>query len=90
MEPLTDQPFAQLPAASDPIPAVIETSDLKKFYRTGFWLTRKINSLQSCSLQVFQGENFWASGPQRRRQNHPAENPIGHCATLGRARLADG
>ncbi|HEY9909278.1 MAG TPA: ABC transporter ATP-binding protein [Thermosynechococcaceae cyanobacterium] len=62
MEPLTDRPL-QLPASVDPIPAVIETSELRKAYRTGFWLTQKVISLRNCSLQVFQGETFGLLGP---------------------------
>jgi ABC-2 type transport system ATP-binding protein len=63
MEPLTDQPLPQLPSSDDPIPAAIETAELKKSYRTGFWLTRKVASLKSCTLQVFQGETFGLLGP---------------------------
>ena len=63
MESLTDQPFPQLPSSSDPIAAVVETADLRKSYRTGFWLARKVPSLQSCTLQVFQGETFGLLGP---------------------------
>jgi len=44
-------------------PAVIETFELKKAYRTGFWLTQKVVSLRSCTLKVFQGETFGLLGP---------------------------
>lgn len=63
MEPLIDQPVPQLPPDAEPISAVVETSNLKKSYRTGFWLTRKITSLQSCTLKVFEGETFGLLGP---------------------------
>jgi ABC-2 type transport system ATP-binding protein len=42
---------------------VVETHELKKNYRTGFWLTQKISSLKGCTLQVFKGETFGLLGP---------------------------
>jgi ABC-2 type transport system ATP-binding protein len=42
---------------------VVETWDLRKVYRTGFWLDRKIESLKNCSLSVYQGETFGLLGP---------------------------
>ena len=42
---------------------IIETSQLRKVYRTGFWLNQKITSLKSCSLTVYQGETFGLLGP---------------------------
>lgn len=42
---------------------VIETWDLSKVYRTGFWLNQKIQSLKSCSLKVYPGETFGLLGP---------------------------
>lgn len=44
-------------------PTVVQTFDLSKVYRTGFWLNQKIASLKSCSLDVFQGETFGLLGP---------------------------
>ncbi|MBW4665816.1 MAG: ABC transporter ATP-binding protein [Chroococcus sp. CMT-3BRIN-NPC107] len=44
-------------------PTVVQTFDLSKVYRTGFWLNQKIPSLKSCSLSVFQGETFGLLGP---------------------------
>jgi ABC-2 type transport system ATP-binding protein len=44
-------------------PAVVETFELKKIYRAGFWLNQKIVSLKSCTLQVFEGETFGLLGP---------------------------
>ncbi|NJL85429.1 MAG: ABC transporter ATP-binding protein [Leptolyngbyaceae cyanobacterium SM1_1_3] len=44
-------------------PLVVQTSGLKKVYRTGFWLTQKVTSLQDCSLSVYQGETFGLLGP---------------------------
>lgn len=42
---------------------VVETWDLSKIYRTGFWLNKKIASLKNCSLTVYQGETFGLLGP---------------------------
>lgn len=42
---------------------VIQTYELRKVYRTGFWLNQKIPSLKSCSLTVYQGETFGLLGP---------------------------
>ena len=42
---------------------VIETWDLSKVYRTGFWLNQKIESLKACSLKVYPGETFGLLGP---------------------------
>ncbi|OWY65075.1 multidrug ABC transporter ATP-binding protein [cyanobacterium TDX16] len=44
-------------------PAVIQTSQLRKVYRTGFWMNQKIPSLKGCSLTVYQGETFGLLGP---------------------------
>ena len=42
---------------------IIQTSQLRKVYRTGFWLNQKITSLKSCSLTVYRGETFGLLGP---------------------------
>jgi ABC-2 type transport system ATP-binding protein len=42
---------------------VVETHELRKTYRTGFWLNQKIVSLKGCTLNVFQGETFGLLGP---------------------------
>ena len=42
---------------------VVQTSELSKVYRTGFWLNQKIESLKNCSLTVYQGETFGLLGP---------------------------
>ena len=51
-----------LPVTSDR-PAVVETYELRKVYRTGFWMNQKMVSLQGCTLQIFQGETFGLLGP---------------------------
>jgi ABC-2 type transport system ATP-binding protein len=56
---------ADLPAQLtkiDRIP-VVQTDELRKVYRTGFWLNQKIESLKKCSLTVYQGETFGLLGP---------------------------
>jgi ABC-2 type transport system ATP-binding protein len=50
-------------AASAERPIVLQTMGLQKIYRTGFWLNQKVVSLQSCTLQVRQGETFGLLGP---------------------------
>ncbi|MGB7440570.1 MAG: ABC transporter ATP-binding protein [Coleofasciculaceae cyanobacterium] len=42
---------------------VVEITQLRKVYRTGFWLNEKIESLKNCSLIVYQGETFGLLGP---------------------------
>ncbi len=44
-------------------PPVVLTADLRKVYRTGFWLNQKIVSLKSCSVEVYKGETFGLLGP---------------------------
>jgi ABC-2 type transport system ATP-binding protein len=51
----------QLPPADRPI--AVETHQLRKVYRTGFWLNQKVVSLKGCTLKVFQGETFGLLGP---------------------------
>ncbi|HEY9630012.1 MAG TPA: ABC transporter ATP-binding protein [Coleofasciculaceae cyanobacterium] len=43
--------------------AVVQTFELQKVYRTGFWLNQKVTTLKNFSLQVFQGETFGLLGP---------------------------
>jgi ABC-2 type transport system ATP-binding protein len=42
--------------------AVVQTSGLRKVYRTGFWLNQKVVPLQNCSLEIYQGETFGLLG----------------------------
>jgi len=55
-------PSAALPVTSDR-PTVVETYELRKVYRTGFWMNQKMVSLQGFTLQIFQGETFGLLGP---------------------------
>jgi ABC-2 type transport system ATP-binding protein len=43
--------------------AAIQISQLRKVYRTGFWMNQKIPSLKGCSLTVYKGETFGLLGP---------------------------
>ena len=45
-----------------PIP-IVQTWNLSKIYRTGFWLNKKVSSLKNCSLSVYRGETFGLLGP---------------------------
>lgn len=49
-------------ALFDRVP-VVQTAELSKVYRTGFWLNQKIESLKNCSLTVYKGETFGLLGP---------------------------
>ncbi|MEO0374784.1 MAG: ABC transporter ATP-binding protein, partial [Cyanobacteria bacterium P01_A01_bin.17] len=42
---------------------IIQTLNLQKAYRTGFWMNRKVSSLKQCSLRVMPGETFGLLGP---------------------------
>lgn len=50
------------PVSTQPL-AVVETWNLNKIYRTGFWLNQKVQSLTDFSLSVNQGETFGLLGP---------------------------
>ncbi|MEB3292807.1 MAG: ABC transporter ATP-binding protein [Synechococcales bacterium] len=41
---------------------VIQTHNLSKTYRTGFWLVQRVRSLQNVSLTIYQGETFGLLG----------------------------
>ena len=44
-------------------PTIIKTEDLRKVYRTGFWLKAAPPSLKQCSLEIYRGETFGLLGP---------------------------
>lgn len=50
------------PTSVERIP-VVQTAQLSKIYRTGFWLNQKIESLKNCTLTVYEGETFGLLGP---------------------------
>ncbi|WP_341524853.1 ABC transporter ATP-binding protein [Nostoc sp. UHCC 0302] len=61
MKSVADDPNYQLNTKDTP--PVVLTSELRKVYRSGFWLNQKIVSLKNCSLTVYQGETFGLLGP---------------------------
>jgi len=56
----TSSPSASFLAASSP---VLQVDNLRKTYRTGFWLNRKVESLKGVSLHAQAGETFGLLGP---------------------------
>lgn len=42
---------------------ILQTVNIKKSYRTGFWLNKVITPLKNCSLSVQPGETFGLLGP---------------------------
>lgn len=61
MKSVADDPDSQLNPTDTP--PVVLTSELRKVYRTGFWLNQKVVSLKNCSLTVYKGETFGLLGP---------------------------
>ena len=54
--------LSSTPTPSDSMP-VVQTWNLGKVYRTGFWMNQKIESLKNCSLSINKGETFGLLGP---------------------------
>lgn len=46
-----------------PQSAVIDVRNLRKVYRTGFWMNQKLIPLKDCTLKVYEGETFGLLGP---------------------------
>lgn len=44
-------------------PAVIDIRNMRKVYRTGFWMNQKLIPLKDCTLTIFEGETFGLLGP---------------------------
>lgn len=61
MNSVAETPEPQLNPVDQP--PVVLTSELRKVYRTGFWLNQKVVSLKNCSLQVYPGQTFGLLGP---------------------------
>ncbi|MDF5734338.1 MULTISPECIES: ABC transporter ATP-binding protein [unclassified Nostoc] len=61
MKSVANDPDSELNTADTP--PVVLTSELRKVYRTGFWLNQKVLSLKNCSLTVYKGETFGLLGP---------------------------
>jgi ABC-2 type transport system ATP-binding protein len=47
----------------EPPTLALQTENLTKTYRTGFWLRQKVTSLNQVSLKVYGGETFGLLGP---------------------------
>jgi len=61
MDSVTPKP--NITGADQQATRVVQTWELKKVYRTGFWLNQKIESLKGCTLTVYEGETFGLLGP---------------------------
>ncbi|AFZ43294.1 ABC transporter related protein [Halothece sp. PCC 7418] len=61
MDSVTSQP--NISPVDQEAPRVVQTWELKKVYRTGFWLNQTVESLKGCSLTVYEGETFGLLGP---------------------------
>jgi ABC-2 type transport system ATP-binding protein len=58
---------------------VVETHELRKTYRTGFWLNQKIVSLKGCTLNVFRAKRLDYWDPTVRAKRLSEDTP-GDCA----------
>ncbi|MGF1458904.1 MAG: ABC transporter ATP-binding protein [Leptolyngbyaceae cyanobacterium] len=54
--------FVETPPDAE-VPAAVQTYNLTKTYRTGFWLNQLVTPLKRCSLSVAAGETFGLLGP---------------------------
>ena len=54
--------LSSISTSQDSMP-VVQTWNLSKTYRTGFWMNQKVKSLNNCSLSINQGETFGLLGP---------------------------
>jgi ABC-2 type transport system ATP-binding protein len=59
MEQVLDAPEQPIPEER---PIALQTYNLSKRYRQGFWLTKQVMSLQQVNIQVAQGETFGLLG----------------------------
>jgi ABC-2 type transport system ATP-binding protein len=70
--------------------AVVQTWNLRKVYRTGFWLNQKNESLKDCSIEVYRGETFGLLGPNGAGKTTLLKTLLGIVRpTAGRAVLLD-
>ncbi|MBD2576520.1 ABC transporter ATP-binding protein [Oscillatoria sp. FACHB-1406] len=51
------------PEKNNQLEPAVQTWELGKVYRTGFWMNQKVESLKNCSLTVYRGETFGLLGP---------------------------
>lgn len=69
---------------------VIQTHELSKVYRTGFWLNQKVASLKRVSLTIYQGETFGLLGQNGAGKTTLLKTLLGIVrATSGRAMLLE-
>jgi len=61
MDSTTELPFQEQTPRPERGPAV-QIQQLRKVYRTGFFMNQNIESLKSCTLTVYQGETFGLLG----------------------------
>ncbi|MGK7949082.1 MAG: ABC transporter ATP-binding protein [Xenococcaceae cyanobacterium] len=77
------------PTPVKPTP-VIQTWNLGKVYRTGFWLNQKIESLKNFSLTVYRGETFGLLGPNGAGKTTLLKTLLGIVRpTSGKAKILD-
>jgi ABC-2 type transport system ATP-binding protein len=62
MDSVANSPQSPTSTPSEITP-VVQTWDLRKVYRVGFWMNQKNESLKGCSLTVNPGETFGLLGP---------------------------
>ncbi len=55
-------PYAGLEKNTPESGPAIQIKQLRKVYRTGFWMNQTIESLKSCTLTVYRGETFGLLG----------------------------
>jgi ABC-2 type transport system ATP-binding protein len=59
MEPVLNMTPDTIKSEENP---VVQTYQLGKFYRAGFWMNQTIESLKSCTFSVYKGETFGILG----------------------------
>ena len=82
------EPFSSEESSPLTLQPVVQTWNLGKVYRTGFWLNQKIVSLKNCSLEVYSGETFGLLGPNGAGKTTLLKTLLGIVrASSGRAKL---
>jgi len=61
----------------------LQTENLTKTFRTGFWLRQKVTSLNQVSLTVYGGGNLWLTWSKWCRENDVFEIGFGDYSTSG-------
>ncbi len=77
-------------SSTSPAAPVLQTWELRKVYRTGFWLNQTIEPLKHCTLTVSAGETFGLLGPNGAGKTTLLKILLGLVRrTSGRATLLD-